>query len=235
VSRLSRNQPIMPTLSRRFKDLRYQLFYGLLLRRNCAVRTLGDPHGICQWTILPAGLSKDSVVYSGGVGDDVSFEHDLVKNYGCQVVLFDPSPIGIQTMTRAENKIPQFHFFPMALAAHKGTLKLGDPRPGDQSWFARDDGAGLEVACTDLLTAMKQNGHNQIDLLKLDIEGSEYEVLDTLLKARLPVHQICVEYHNGIVPGISRSRTIGSILRLELRGYRLIDQTGNNHTFVRRV
>ena len=79
---------------------------------------------------------------------------------------------------------------------------------------------------------MKQNGHKQIDLLKLDIEGSEYEVLDELLKERLAVRQICVEYHHNIVPGISRTQSVWSILRLKARGYRLIDQTGNNHTFV---
>jgi FkbM family methyltransferase len=174
------------------------------------------------------------VVYSGGVGGDVSFEHDLVKNYGCQVVLFDPSPTGIKTMALPENKIPQFRFYPVALAAHNGTLKFAAPSSG-QCWFAQNDGEGLEVACTNLESAMKQNGHSHIDLLKLDIEGSEYEVVNDLLKNRLPVREICVEYHHGIVPGISRTRSIWSILRLKSRGYRLIDQTGNNHTFVRPV
>lgn len=213
--------------------MRHRLFYGLLLKRNCAIRTLGDPRGFCQWNISPAGLSRDSVVYSAGVGDDVSFEHDLVKYYGCQVVLFDPSPIGVKTMALEENNIPQFRFLPVALAAHNGSLKLGEPRPGDQSWFARKDGEGLEVACANLSSVMKQNGHHRIDLLKLDIEGSEYEVIEDLLKNRLPVPQICVEYHHRIVPGVTHSQTLWSILRLEARGYRLIDLTGNNHTFVR--
>lgn len=225
----------MSALWRKLKalHLRHRLFYGLILKRNCAVRTLGDPQGFCQWNICPTGLGRDSVVYSGGVGDDVSFEHDLVKYFGCQVVLFDPSPIGLKTMALAENKIPQFRFLPVALAAHDGTLRLGAPRPGDQSWFERKDGEGMEVACASLTSAMKQNGHDRIDLLKLDIEGSEYEVIDDLLKNRLAVPQVCVEYHHGILPSISRARTLWSILRLEARGYRLIDLAANNHTFVR--
>lgn len=224
----------MVSLSRKLNalQLRHRLFYGLILKRKYGVRTLGDPRGFCQWNISPTGLNRDSVVYSGGVGDDVSFEHDLVKYYGCQVVLFDPSPIGVKTMALAENKIPQFRFLPVALAAHNGTLKLGEPRPGDQSWFTRKNGEGQEVPCTTLTSAMKQNRHSRIDLLKLDIEGSEYEVIGDLLKNRLAVPQICVEYHHGIVPGISRNQTLWSILRLQARGYRLIDLAANNHTFV---
>jgi len=80
---------------------------------------------------------------------------------------------------------------------------------------------------------MRENGHDHLDLLKLDIEGSEYAVLDDLLKQRIPVRQICVEYHNGTLPGIRRSQTIRSILKLLARGYKLIDYEGGNHTFLR--
>lgn len=38
--------------------------------------------------------------------------------------------------------------------------------------------------------------HQQIDLLKLDIEGSEYRVLDEILESQIPIHQIVVEFHD---------------------------------------
>jgi hypothetical protein len=113
------------------------------------------------------------------------------------------------------------------------TLSPPDDPQGD-SWFASQSGvAQLEVECIDLDSLMKQNKHDHIDLLKLDIEGCEYEVIDQILKCRLPVKQICVEFHHGILPGIRRSQTIGAMLRLIAGGYRLIDQTGANHTFIR--
>jgi FkbM family methyltransferase len=217
-----------------FKSLRYRLFYALVLSHQPATKTFGDPRGVCQWNIWPGGLKRGSVVYSGGVGDDVSFEHDLVKQFGCSVVLLDPSPIGQKTMTLSENQIQEFRFLPVALAGHKGKLKLGEPEPGDKSWYARkEDTAGMDVSCTDLKSLMEENRHDHIDLLKLDIEGSEYDVIKGILTHRVPVHQICVEYHHGILPGISRGRTIRSILSLIRRGYKLVDQFGNNHTFVR--
>jgi hypothetical protein len=99
----------MRAIVRRFRDLRYRIFYSFLLKKGYALRTLGDPAGICQWTICPEGLGPKSVIYSGGLGSDITFEHDLVRHFGCDLVLYDPSPTGLKTMTLPENKIPQFH------------------------------------------------------------------------------------------------------------------------------
>ena len=216
------------------RDFRYQFFYGLALSRGFELTTLGAADSICKWTICPTGLSSSSVVYSGGLGRDISFEHALLARFGCKMVLYDPSPGALETMARTENQVPQFHFFPTALTARKGTLALAPPLdPKGDSWFARNDGTGkIEVPCTDLPSLMAQNRHQHVDLLKLDIEGCEYEVIDDLLKRRVPVRQICVEFHHGIIPGIGRGQTIRSMLKLLARGYKLVNQEGFNHTFV---
>jgi FkbM family methyltransferase len=215
------------------RDLRYRLFYGPLIKRGYELVILGDRSYGLQWTICPRGLNASSVVYSGGVGEDISFEHELVKRFGCSIALCDPSPAGLKTMALPENRIPQFRFFPAALTAHSGKLRLAPPQPGEISWSAQKDGtATLEVTSVDLRSLMKQNGHARIDLLKLDIEGCEYEVIDDILRHRIPVRQICVEFHNGIVPGIRRRQTIRSILKLVARGYRLVCRDCANHTFI---
>ena len=58
-------------------------------------------------------------------------------------------------------------------------------------------------------------------------------MIDSLLQARLPIRQIAVEFHHGILPGIRRGQTIRSMLKLMRSGYRLLDQTGANHTFIK--
>ena len=224
----------MPTLPRKLKDLRYRIFYGLLIRRAELV-TLCAPGSICPWTICPRGLNAASVVYSGGIGSDITFEHELVKRFGCHVVLCDPSPTGRQTMALPENQLPQFRYLPLGLAGHSGQLSLAPPSdPEGDSWFANPNGpTRLDVPCTDLDALMKQNGHDHIDLLKLDIEGCEYDVIADVLRRRLVVRQLCVEFHHGILPGLRRRQTIWTMLRLIAGGYRLVDQTGANHTFLR--
>lgn len=226
----------MATLSRKLKDLRYRIFYRLLLR-PAELTTLCAPGSTCPWTICPTWLNEKSVVYSGGVGNDISFEHELVRRFRCTVVLCDPSPTGLRTMSQPENQIPQFQFLPLALAGRRGRLKLAPPlNPQEGSWFAnRNEKEGVEVACTDLETLMREHGHEHIDLLKLDIEGCEYEVIDHLLERRLPVHQLCVEFHHQLLPGFRRGQTIRAIFRLLARGYSLINITAANHTFIRRA
>jgi FkbM family methyltransferase len=212
----------MPGAAKMFRDLRYWVFYRVLTRRGVELVKLGDEQFGLQWTICPAGLNSESVVYSAGIGDDISFEHALVKRFGCDIVMCDPSPVAARTMAQPANGIPKFHFHPLALAGHTGHIGVvpHTDKQG-QTWFARDDAAdGSRIECIDLGSLMNRNGHSRIDLLKLDIEASEYDVIEDLVRKRIPVHQICVEYHHGILPGITRMQSVRSMFKLFSRGYR---------------
>jgi FkbM family methyltransferase len=223
------------SFARRLKDLRYHLFYGALLRHNYKIVSLGSRETSCAWNFCPDNLNAQSIIYSGGVGRDTTFEHGLVQQFGCSVVLIDPSPTGRETMAFPANQIPQFKFMPVGLAGSCGTLKLAPPKyPEEGSWFKHaGDENTIEVPCEDLATLMQKNGHWQIDLLKIDIEGAEYEVLDCLLEKRLPAKQVLVEFHHDILPGIKRWKTVRAILKMIAAGYKLLDQEGANHTFLR--
>lgn len=224
----------MRILPQPLRHLRYRIFYGLLLSRAYKTATLGDQSYGVQWTICPDGLNKESVVYSGGVGEDISFEHELVKRFGCKIVLLDPSPTGVKTMERKGNQIPQLQYLQMGVAGKCGVLKLAPPPEGGISWFAGENrGNTIEVPATDVETLMKKNGHDHIDLLKLDIEGCEYEVIDHILERKLRIRQICADFDYGYVPGVRRSQAIRAMLKLAFHGYKLICQDGGNHTFLR--
>lgn len=82
---------------------------------------------------------------------------------------------------------------------------------------------------------MKQNGHSNIDLLKLDIEGAEYKVLESIVEDELNVTILCVEYDVVHTPLDSRykRRIIESIKSLVDYGYDLIAVDGCNYTFVK--
>jgi len=227
----------MTSLGSKFRDLRYAIFYRLFLREGYSLGTLGNRGAGCAWTFHPGTLNQSSVIYSGGVGKDISFERDLVERYGCAIVLLDPSPTGRETIARPENQIPQFRFFPVALAGQCGEMVLAPPGNLEEgSWFAHSNcGAGIKVPCMDLKSLMRENRHSRIDLLKLDIEGSEYEVIDGLLNAGIPVGQLCVEFHHSMatLPDVRRIQTIRAIFKLAMHGYKLVHVDGSNHTFLR--
>ena len=227
----------MSSLARKFRDARYAAFYGLFLRKGYELETLGSPALECAWTFCPVGLNESSIVYSAGVGKDITFEHALVERYGCNVHLLDPSPTGQETMSLPGNQMPELRFSPVALAAQNGKLTLSPPADAEEgSWFSSDaNNEGLKVAAIALQSLMEKNAHTAIDLLKIDIEGSEYEVIDEMLRRRLPVRQICVEFHhsNPLLPNIQRSQSIRAIVRLAMHGYKLINVHGSNHTFLK--
>lgn len=63
---------------------------------------------------------------------------------------------------------------------------------------------------------MDELGHTKIDLFKIDIEGSEFSVINKALLDKLNIRQMCIDHHehmfeNGnsklkeLVPGIHRN------------------------------
>ncbi|GIS18490.1 MAG: hypothetical protein CM15mP120_04060 [Pseudomonadota bacterium] len=44
---------------------------------------------------------------------------------------------------------------------------------------------------------MRDLGHDHLDVLKMDIEGAEYAVLDDMLQSNILPDQLLVEFHHG--------------------------------------
>src|SRR5436305_14661221 len=45
-----------------------------------------------RWCVCPTNLSADSVVYSFGIGEDISFDLQLIDRFAVKVHAFDPTP-----------------------------------------------------------------------------------------------------------------------------------------------
>ena len=71
----------------------------------------------------------------------------------------------------------------------------------------------IRVPVAKLATVMRTLGHNRIDILKMDIEGAEYAVLKDLIKDKIEVGQILVEFHHRLSSvGIEKTRAALSAL-----------------------
>jgi FkbM family methyltransferase len=173
-------------------------------------------------------------VISGGVGHDVSFEKELLRRFGCRIVLLDPSPTGIATMER-EPMSKELGYLPVALAGQPGSIRMSPPiNVAEGSWRSGPDSGSVEMPSTTLLEILHQERRNRIDLLKLDIEGFEYDVIESMLRHNVNVHQICVETHEGPAFNRSRNDRWKLIWRLKSAGYELVHCANWDHTFIRR-
>jgi len=203
----------------------------------------GRPNdGYGEWTICPELITPRSVVYSVGIGDDVSFEISLIRSFDLSSLFaFDPTPTSMSWLSRQQ--VPdEFKLFPYAISDYDGTAPFfphDNPDFVAHSLIAREaTGArAVEVQVRTLPTLMAELGHGYIDLLKMDIEGAEYAVIDNLISQKVEVHQLLVEFHHldRFTPGMSPARTKDAIRKLNRAGFKAfyITPNGQEYSFIK--
>jgi FkbM family methyltransferase len=203
------------------------------VQQNCTKLSLGSEGA--RWCICPDDLSKTSVVYSLGVGEEISFDLELIERFGTRVHAFDPTPRAIQWVQ--SRIVPDgFIFHSYGVADVDGTCWFLPPKdPGHVSYTVlprNTIGSAIEAPVYRLSTIMKMLGHSEIDLLKMDIEGAEYAVLVDLLAGKIRPRQILVEFHHRW-PEVGSERTRVAIRGLNGAGYRIfhVSPSGEEYSF----
>jgi FkbM family methyltransferase len=178
-------------------------------------------------------------VYSFGVGEDISFDLGLIERFGLQVHAFDPTPRSIEWL-QSQAMPPEFVFHAYGVAGFDGNcafLPPENPAHVSHTIVARETSRpAIEVQVHRLGTILKMLGHEQIDLLKMDIEGAEYGVLADMLACGVPVKQLLVEFHHRW-PQLGIEKTKQTILALNAAGYRIfsVSPSGEEYSFQRAV
>ena len=168
------------------------------------------------------------IIYSFGIGEDLSFSEDLMKACSPEIFAFDPTPMAIQFVQNHELiKNSHFHFSSIGLSDkdEKATFFIKPKGAKDVSGsiiprknLMKD---GIEVTMECIKTISKKNGHTGIDLLKMDVEGSEFKVVDGLKDCDVSINQICLEVHDRFFKdGIRQLKKL--LFTMRTMGYILI-------------
>jgi len=187
------------------------------LREIAGLSYVGTEYG--GWTIPGDLVGSSWVCYSVGAGGDISFDLELIQRYGATVHAFDAVADYVEQAREQAGDEPRFSVGQMAIASSDGPLRMQITH--DQSSRSVSS-AGLydsqdfvELPGRTLPTLMDELGDERIDLLKLDIEGGEYEVLPTLDLRALGVKVFSTQLHrNG---SVADARAI--IAHLQRDGY----------------
>ncbi|MDH5262242.1 MAG: FkbM family methyltransferase [Gammaproteobacteria bacterium] len=194
-----------------------------------------------EWTYIVDRLSSSSVVYSLGVGDNIDFDLGVIEKFGARVYAFDPTPYAKEWVEGRELP-PGFEFKPWAASGEDGSLRLyrrvsKRGKKAKVMWTAENEAGDssdfIDAPAYTVRTIMEKLGHDKVDLLKMDVEGAEYGILDGLKHASHPPEQLLVEFHHRF-PGIGKERTAAAINGLAKIGYKIFDvsDTGREIGFV---
>ena len=183
------------------------------------------------WDIVVDNLNSNSVVYSFGIGEDISFEQALVERFGLEVHAFDPTPKALDWVLK-QTLPPEITVHEYGLAHFDGELLFNPPvDPTHVSYTIVEKpvsaSSALVLPVKKLKTIFADLNHTNIDILKMDIEGAEYQVIENIAASSIRPYQVLVEFHHRC-PQIGIQQTKKSIKLLKSLGYRLfsISETG---------
>jgi len=175
-------------------------------------------------------LREGAIVYSGGVGGDISFELQLAKKYNAKIFLFDPTPTGINLMKKIKNK--NINFYKLGLSGKTGDFHFELLNRVNCGSYSMSQKGGVVLPCISISDFYKKNKHSKIDLLKIDIEGFEYGVIDDILSNDIDIQQIVLEFH-GWMKKMPRGLDKIAKRKLKEKGYVQVFKNRNDYTFVK--
>lgn len=186
-------------------------------------------------------LPENAVVFSFGIGDNIQFEEKLLEKYkDCVMYAFDPTPKA-EKYAEKLNKFKNFHFEMIGLSDRDGYQTFYMPKNDHHiscSTVAHSGvgGAGREISVPmkRLSSLMEGFDIRHIDLLKMDIEGTEFVVIPDFIKSGIYPDQICVELHERFFRNPLRILK-QFIHTLENNGYKIvyISKEQEEFTFLR--
>lgn len=195
-----------------------------------------------------------------GAGEDISFDAALNAKWGMRILCVDPTPRSIRHVESfisacrggkdmlieagplhyeaAGFNEKQFTFIARAVWSSDGVLDLFAPKdPAHVSYSAlnlQHTSERIQVRASTVASILGEFQVPKLSLLKLDIEGAEYEVLRSVLAAGIFPDQLLVEFDQINQPlsplfWVELMRILGM---LRDAGYRLVHRERANYVFV---
>lgn len=218
--------------------LGYDFFLKKKYKSSLELTFVGDQIG--GWVLPVALINQKSICYCGGCGDNISFDLSLIKLKQCSIFGFDPTPNVAELLTPLIINNPNYTLLQIGLWDKKEVVKFYEPQNMTHTAFSalnlQNTNNYVELNCDSVSNIASQLGHSKIDLLKIDIEGAEYKVIDSIIKDGPQPSIFCVEFDEYFSPidAEARSRIIHYVDKIISSNYSLVHSERNgNYTFVK--
>jgi hypothetical protein len=123
-------------------------------------------------------LSSDSLVLDAGSFDGVFIENLLVK-FGCKIIGFEPNKDNYALVYEKFKKNSNVKIFEKAIWNSNTIISLSNDGINSGSFDKNQD--IIKVTTVDIVDLISE--YKYIDLIKLNVEGAEYAILEKIIKS----------------------------------------------------
>lgn len=223
---------------------RRQFWWKKLMKRHLVktshpLEELGEGYG--GWFVPTDMIQSDWVIYSFGIGEDITFDADMMERFDCTIYGFDPTPRAIAYAQTQHETYPSFKFYPYGVWSEDTDMKFYNPRKAHFASYSilnlRHQEAFIMAKVKTIKTLMQELGHHHVDLIKMDVEGAEQMVIPNLIADKIQTKVLCIEYDQP-VETFSRlawqcfTQSILLTRRLKQAGYHLVCVEGLTATYL---
>ncbi|MBI5079281.1 FkbM family methyltransferase [Candidatus Wolfebacteria bacterium] len=156
---------------------------------------------ICEHTFIKKLVNNNSVVFDLGANTG-DFSKIISEKFGCKAYAVEPIPNLFNSIKETEliKKIQA------SVADKSGIVRLFLPKDRCATMYSKDQELiekSINVEALSLFDLMNKFGIKKIDLIKIDIEGEEIPILESLDSAELAkISQWTIEFHDFLYPEI---------------------------------
>lgn len=186
-------------------------------------------------------LNSSSIVIDVGCGFDADLSCSLIKRYKVNAIVVDPTRKHKSNLLDLAKKYgKKFKYLQLALSKNIGKTTFYESLNNesgaclpDHVNILNDNIRSYSVDSVNLDWLANKIGKS-IDLLKIDIEGAEYELLRNVKKASLiPFKQIFIEFHHHAIESYTYEDTLNVVTKFQNFGYHYFSIDNHNFLFFR--
>ena len=191
--------------------------------------------------IYRESFDDSSVIIDVGCADDADFSLHMIDKYGLKAYGIDPTRKHRPALNSLEEKLDgRFKHLPLAVSATNGTITFHESETNqsgsilnDHTNVIQDKVNSYEVESVTLKNLIDRIDKPDVDLIKLDLEGAEYDLLKNITADDVkPFRQIFIEFHHHCTHH-SIEETQAIVEAISAMGFETFSLDDHNYIFYR--
>lgn len=158
-------------------------------------------------------LNENSVVFDVG-GYKGDFTNDIYNKYKCNICVFEPIKGYFEKIDKRFRDNDKIQVYNYGLSDENRTCQISVC--ADSSSIYKNTGSKEEIHVYNVVDVFSNLEITTIDLMKINVEGSEYDILPKLIDSDLveKVNNLQIQFHHFVENAETKRKIITKLLKM---------------------